>query len=90
MIGTSESDQSCWLAEARKIPSLEGLWIYGVTVSTDRSDWATVTIPYLAGVTRRPQRFAHMPLEPDVESTERPVRRRRCMRSVYGWSQLPL
>ena len=30
MIGTS--DQSCWLAEACKRPSLEGLWMYGVTV----------------------------------------------------------
>ena len=29
-IGTS--DQSCWLAEAFKIPSLDGLWIHGVTV----------------------------------------------------------
>ena len=31
VIGTS--DQSCWLAEACKIPSLDGLWTYGVTVS---------------------------------------------------------
>ena len=31
MIGTS--DQSCWLAKACKIHALEGLWIYGVTVS---------------------------------------------------------
>ena len=35
MIGTS--DQSCWLAEACKNPSLEGLWMYGVTVYLDRS-----------------------------------------------------
>ena len=34
MIGTS--DQSCWLAEACKNPSLEGLWMYGVTVYLDR------------------------------------------------------
>ena len=27
VIGTS--DQSCWLAEACKSPSLEGVWIYG-------------------------------------------------------------
>ena len=31
MIGTS--DQSRWLAEACKIHALEGLWMYGVTVS---------------------------------------------------------
>ena len=35
MIGTS--DQSCWLAESCKNPSLEGLWMYGVTVYLDRS-----------------------------------------------------
>ena len=35
MVGTS--DQSCWLAEACKNPSLEGLWMYGVTVYLDRS-----------------------------------------------------
>ena len=38
VIGTS--DQSCWLAEACKIPSLElleGVWIYGVTVHQRRS-----------------------------------------------------
>ena len=29
-IGTS--DQPRWLAEACKIPSLEGVWMYGVTV----------------------------------------------------------
>ena len=31
VLGTS--DQSCWLAEACKSPSLDGLWVYGVTVS---------------------------------------------------------
>ena len=30
IIGTS--DQPCWLAEACKIPALDGLWIYGVTI----------------------------------------------------------
>ena len=35
VIGTS--DQSRWLAEACKIPSLEGVWIYGVTVHQRRS-----------------------------------------------------
>ena len=34
-IGTS--DQPCWLAEACKTPSLEGLRIYGVTVYRNRS-----------------------------------------------------
>ena len=34
MIDTS--DQSCWLAEACKTPSLDGLWIYGVTLSKGR------------------------------------------------------
>ena len=34
MIGTIH--WACWLAEARKIPSLDGLWIYGVTVSLGR------------------------------------------------------
>ena len=35
IIGTS--DQPCWLAEACKNHSLEGLWMYGVTVYLDRS-----------------------------------------------------
>ena len=26
------SDQLCWMAEVCKNPSLDGLWIYGVTV----------------------------------------------------------
>ena len=30
-------DQTSWLAEACKNPSLEGLWMYGVTVYLDRS-----------------------------------------------------
>ena len=35
MIGTS--DQSCWMAEACKNPSLDSLWMYGVTVSVGRN-----------------------------------------------------
>ena len=34
VIGTSA--QSCWLAEACKNPSLDGLWIYGMTLSSGR------------------------------------------------------
>ena len=44
MIGTG--DQSCWLAEACKTPSLDGLWIYGVTVLSGVLTITTVTNPH--------------------------------------------
>ena len=33
IFGLGTRDHTCWLAEACKIPSLDGLWMYGVTVS---------------------------------------------------------
>ena len=47
IIGTS--DQSCWLAEACKNPSLEDLWMYGVTVCRTAVTVVTVTNVRLSG-----------------------------------------
>ena len=56
VIGTS--NQSCWLAEACKIPSLEGLWMYGVTVYEIVVTAATVPNPdFYTGYTKHVQRL---------------------------------
>jgi len=57
MIGTS--DRLCWLAETCKIPSLEGLWIYGL-----RSKYA---VPYL------PPGVHYLAPKPDEVSAKFPL-----------------
>ena len=54
MIGTS--DQSCWLAEACKSLPLDGLWMYGMTVS------GAVTIRGYRNKNRIPARVMRRPL----------------------------
>ena len=36
-------DQTCCLAEACKIPSREGVWMYGVTIPCSVTVWAAAT-----------------------------------------------
>ena len=55
IIGTS--DQPCWLAEACKIPSLEGLWMYGVMVYTAVTWCNTVTNLIRTGTILRNSQF---------------------------------